>query len=46
MLAIDHLDGDRPLQPLIPGAVDGSEAAASDPILDPESAQDHLTDHG
>ena len=46
MLAVDHLDGDRPLQPLVPGAVDGPEAAASDALFDAKSPQDHLTDHG
>jgi hypothetical protein len=46
VLAVDHLDGDRPLQPFIPGAIDGAEATASDPALYPESAQDYFTDHG
>ena len=46
VLAVDHLDRDGPLQPLVPGAVDGPEAAASDPLLDAESPQDLLTDHG
>ena len=46
VLAVDHLDRDRPLQPFIPGAIDGAEAAASDPALYPESAQDYFTDHG
>ena len=34
------------LQALVPGAVDGAEAAAADPFLDPESAQDVLAHHG
>ena len=46
VLAVDHLDGDRALQALVPGAVDGAEAAAADPLLDPESAQDSLAHHG
>jgi hypothetical protein len=46
VIAIDHLDRDRPLQALVPGAIDRAEAAASDPGLDPEPAQDSLTDHG
>ena len=46
VLAVDHLDRHRALQPLVPGTVDRAEAAASDPLLDPESAQDSLAHHG
>src|SRR4051794_37391936 len=45
VLAIDDLDRDGTLQPLVPGSVDGAEATASDPLLDPEPAQDSLAHH-
>ena len=44
-IALDHLDGDRPLQPLVPGAVDGAEAAAADRGLDRGTCPGSLTDH-
>ena len=46
LLAVDHLDCDGPLQPFVPGSVDGAEATASNPVLYPESAQDYFADHG
>jgi transposase InsO family protein len=46
VLAVNDLYRDGALQPLVPGPVDGGEAAAPDLVLDPESAQDSLSDHG
>jgi hypothetical protein len=45
VVAVDHLDRDRSLQPLVPGPVDGAEATAPNALLDQESPQDRLTDH-
>ena len=36
---IDHLDRDVALEPAVPGAVDGAEAAAAEPLLDPETIE-------